>query len=777
MFFPGINTYLKFLSRQKVYTFVSVAGFAVSLAFVIILSLYAKTQVSMDSFHENKERLFMLAHENGAHISSPVGPYVKDLLPEVESYVRLAGKLFRGGPSHQGRQEIYVMMADANFFEVFSFPLLEGDPADPFPSSDIALISATTAAKFFGNDNPLGRTVVIEDNEFVVGGIYRDFPYNTHLENPDVILNYNEIERVYGWNILDNWGDSSYSTYLLARRGADLPSKSEFLREQFMENYWMYYDGFVEEVRLIPVEDIYFTGLTSSLKLKSGSLDNTRMYLGLAVLILIVALLNYINMTVAQSGFRGKEAAVRKLMGSGRGRIVVQILSESFLMTTIALVLALLIAFLFEGYFNDLLGTTLNLRGQFQTGTVLWFIVCLIGLSLAAGILPALAVSTFRPIEVVKGTVARKVKTGYSKVLIVFQFTVCAALLVCTFVLRGQADYLVSRDVGFNRENIIQIRNKDFGRGEVEGVRNRLRAIAGVDAVGFSHWSLLDGGSNYSFAINDVPVSLQMVRMDSTAFDIYGFRIRPLTGMETNDLQSMAYLNETAYNIINSDGNTFQFRFSKDSDTYNINGIVENFHIRPLHETSPPAMIQYLPEGLRVTDFVVKVNSDDVFETASKIVEVYSEMTGGDFADITFADERILSWYENERRMARVMGTFTLLSIVIMVMGVFAMSLYMIRQKEKEIGVRKVNGATVGEVLRMLNLQSLGRVAVALVIAWPVAYIVMERWLRGFAYRQQIGVWPFITAGLVVTALCLVSVSWQTLRAARANPVESLKSE
>ncbi len=773
----GLKTYLKFLSRQKVYTFVSVAGFAVSLAFVIILSLYAKTQVTMDSFHENKDRIYLLANENGAYMAAPVGPYVKDLLPETETYVRVRGVLFRAGPSHAGRQDTHVMLADPNFFEVFSFPLVEGDPANPFPSSDMVLISTTTAANFFGNDNPLGRTVVIEDNEFVVGGVYRDFPYNTHLENPDLILNFSNVDKIFGWNVLDNWWDSTYGTYLLAKPGADLPSKSGLLLDRFKEEYGMYNQGHVKELTLLPVEDIYFTALNAAYQIRHGNLDNTRIYLGLAVLILIVALLNYINMTVAQSGFRGKEAAVRKLMGSGRGRIVVQVLSESFLITTVALILALFIAFLFEGYFNGLLGTTLNLRGQFQAGTILWFIVCLIGLSLAAGIIPALAVSTFRPIEVVKGTVARKVKTGYSKVLIIFQFTVCAALLVCTFVMRGQAGFLVSRDVGFNKENIIQIRNQDFGPGEIEGVQNRLRAVAGVEAVGLSMWSVLDGGANMPFFINDTRVGLHMVRMDSTAYNIYGIQLRPFDDMQANDLLRSSYLNEPAYNLLNPDGNTFNFKLDENSNTFTIAGTVDNFHIVSLHEAPPPTVLQFLPDGWRVMNFVVKLNSDNVYETASRVAEVYSEMTHGDMPDIVFADERVLSWYESERRIARVMGTFTILSIVIMVMGVFAMSLYMIRQKEKEIGVRKVNGATVGEVLRMLNLQSLGRVAVALVIAWPVAYIVMERWLRGFAYRQQIGVWSFLLAGLIVTALCLVSVSWQTLRAARANPVESLKSE
>ncbi|MCC8018946.1 MAG: ABC transporter permease [Rikenellaceae bacterium] len=773
----ALRTYFKFLSRHKIYTVVSVVGFAISLTFVIILAIYARTEVSVDTFHEKKDRIFVIHDGENSGQFNTIPDYVASLCPEVETYTRLVTLRQSIGLTRSEFLEGRVLHADPDFFKMFTFPLVDGNPDNVLASAGSVVLTESTAAKLFGGEYPIGRTVLVDRDPLTVSGIMKDFPYNTHLESHDAVVHYSRITKKWGEDILNAWTNSGFPAYFLVRENSDFPSKSGMLLEKFKEDSWPYRDGYSDRVEMMPLDQIYFSQVgTAVLDTKKGSLNTTRIYMGIALLILAIAVLNYVNMTVAQAGFRGKEAAVRKLMGSGRGRIITQLLFESFVMTVLALLLAILLALLVEPYFNSILGVTLGLKERFSSNFIFVIAAGAVLLSLVSGLVPALAVASFDPIEIVKGTLTCKVKTGYSKVLIVFQFTVCTALLICTFLMREQASFLANYDTGFNKENIMMMSNSIGGAPEHRrAVRDRLMRIPGVEAVGFSSGSPLDGGNNNSYSIEDRPISMQVLTGDSVYFEIFQFRTTPTDAAAFADTKKAVFLNEAGYNAVQPDPTTLEF---KGFDYYTVAGILEDIHIRPLHEAEVPTMFQYLKDDeWGPWHYVVKLSSGNVYETAEEVRKAYRELVGGAAFDWYFADERIYGWYENERRISRVMGTFTLLSIVIMVMGVFAMSLYMIRQKEKEIGVRKVSGATVGEVLGMLNLQSLERVGIAFVIACPLAWYGMNRWMQDFAYRINIGAWAFIAAGFVVTLLCLVSVSWQTFRAARANPVESLKSE
>lgn len=769
-----LKVYQKFLFRNKLYTLVSIVGFSVSLTFVILLGIYVKQELSVDSFHKKKDRIFLLAHDTASSFGNPVADFVKDKCPEVESYTRIHYTPVILGEQGQPKIKADALFADPSFFETFSFKLIEGNPSQVLAPLKSVVVTKSFANKMFAGKNPLGARISINNTEHTITGIMEDIPQNTQIPKADFIVNYRSITNIWGgdWilNTADNFG---FTMYFLEKEGSDLPAKTSMLLELFKKEFWFYKNGFTEDLKFIPLEDAYFKIDQSYSPIRTNNKTLITVYTGIVILILVIALLNYINMTVAQAGFRGKEAAMKKLLGCSRRQIVLQLLTESFLMTSFTFILGLFMAFLIEPFFNNLLNTHLNLSSQFSPSLIFVVFIFVLFISIVAGFIPAIIISGFNPLEIVKGTFARKVKAKYSKGLIIFQYVVAITLLICSFFIKQQSDFLVNYDQGFNRDGILVMDNV-LDSAKLDGFKDKLMSIPGVELVSYSRGTPVTGSNNNSFEVDGVQFSFQELVVDPEFFKIFGIKIFP-TGIEpTNDTY---WVNQFAFNALHPDSVSFRANFGHNN--YNqIAGIVSDFNFKSLREPISLMRIRNLPHGHIPWNIIVKIaKGADLNETVDKIKDTYSKYSGGEYFESRFVDDAVQQAYEKEKKTSQIISAFTVLTIVIMVMGVFAMSLYLIRQKEKEIGIRKVNGATEGEILRMLNFDSFVRVFIAFVFACPIAYYAMDRWLEGFAYKIELSWWVFVAGGLIVLLLSLLSVSWQSLKAARANPVDSLKSE
>ncbi|MDH6309515.1 putative ABC transport system permease protein [Dysgonomonas sp. PFB1-18] len=779
MRFADLKIYAKFLLQNKLYTFVSMFGFSVSLMFVIILGIYVQQERSYDNFQKNRDRIFLMTHDDEYNFGNTVAQLVKDQCPEVESYVRTHGRPVSVGKKGESIINATGLFADSTFFSVFTFDLIEGTPSQVLAARKSVVLTRDFANKAFAGTSPVGKTMVIDGLEHTVTGIMENIPQNTTLPDADFVVNYNSITNYWGNWVLETSGNFGFSIFLLTKEGADIQPKIPMILDLLKKDIWFYRDGFTNDLKLIPLKDVYLNVKRSGygdLRLNSGTLINV--YIGIVFLILIIALLNYVNLTVAQSGFRGKETAIKKLLGCERRDLIVQLLAESFVITFITFFIGLALAFLTEPFFDNSLNTKLELAQKITPSFIGFSLIFILSISIISGLIPALVISGFNPIEVVKGTLSRKVKSNYSKVLIIFQYTVSIILLTCCFFMQKQSDFLLTYDLGFNKEGILEMANNDLNQEQLNGFKAKLNSIPGVELVSYTCGTPLDGGNNMSYERDGEQFSFQELYVDSAFFKIYGITIDPTDVQPT---ENTYWVNRKAYNALRPDPATQEAIFGsvRGEEKFLIAGILSDFKVKTLHHETGLLRIRMLRENERAWNIIVKISAGaDRYKTAELVENEYKNYSGGEMlGGAKFTDDIISDNYQKEQKAVAIMSAFAALTIIIMVMGVFAMSLYIVRQKRKEVAIRKVNGATVGEILLNLNTGSLIYVAIALAIASPIAYYAMNKWLENFAYKISLDWWVFLLAGCMVLLLTLLSISWMTWKAANQNPVDAIHNE
>jgi putative ABC transport system permease protein len=766
-----LNAYLRHLLKNKLYTAITVIGFAVSITFILLLSVYIRHELSVDDFQTNKDRIYRLENET-VDFSPPIAVDLKNSIPEIEDFTRVYNESGRISQTDGQKVKFDYLGVDASFFDIFSFPLLKGKPKDVLQTANGIVLSRTTALKLFGTTDPIGKTVFINtNNKFMVTGIMEDFPENTHFAKQDALVNLKAFKKIYHFeNLLEEYGWCSLSTYFLAKANSDLPSKAPEILKKFKKDFWLYTEGWATIVEFTPLKDIYFSTKEGS-GTKSTSKTLITVLSVIVMLILLLAIGNYINLTIAQATFRGKEVAIKKLLGSSKGQLIFQFIRESVFLCFVAVVFSLLLAKIVEPYFDSLLNTRLSLNDSLNPTNliVLIGIFCLIGF--ISGIVPALKISSFKPIEVVKGSFRTKAKSVYGKVFITFQYTVTIALLACSWIILKQTDFLRNQDLGFQKDNIIHL---DYlsSTDKKEVIKNALLQITGVDDVSITWQSPLSGGSNQTFENNGKSLSFQEFAVDSSFFKVFDITVKS-TGVAYSD--KGMYLNETAIKELDLTDNSVSFKM--EDKEIPILGVVNDFNFKELRDKIGPLMIRQQSPDFQAGDIFLKINSKNSFETANKIETAYANLIDNAEFDVRFVDDTIDQWYIKEEKTGKIIGYFTLLSFIISFLGILAMSTFYMQQRKKEIGIRKVNGANISQILALLNKDFLKWVGLAFLIAVPISWYVMGRWLENFAYQTTMSWWVFALAGLVAFCIALLTVSWQSFKAARANPVESLREE
>ena len=770
----NIKSFLKFLSRNKGYTAIGVFGRSVSLMFVILIAVYVERELNIDKQQANYDRIVAVGNEDFLESAVPVSYWLEERYPEIEKVCPVITDQGKSKQIFYGDKKLTadLVYADSTFFGLFSFKILDGDRDRLLEDPYSAVVSESFARKIFGNDDPIGKSLRISDSTSVmVTGVMEDINRSV-IPNADLLV---RIERVTEFNqslSKTNPGNAgSCVSFLLLKPGMDLKGRTDEIQSFFKERYWIYRYDFVKEARVVPLSDIYF-GNTASHSLNQGDKRFSLVLMSVGILILIFAIINYINLTVAQAGQRAKEMATRRLLGSSRVELFLRLMLEATFLTVVSFAIGLMFAKAALPYANDLLQVRLTfdvLATPLWIGAILLFIVLTGALS---GVLPALMISSAKPIDVVRGTFRRQTKMVFSKVFITFQNVITIAMIAASLTMYLQIDHLIHAPLGYNTTNIIESYNIFRSKSEMERAEDMLRQLPMVKAVGHSNGTPSSGTNNMSGTYEDKSLSFQQIQVDSAAFRIFGFEIKSDNRVANAD--GGWYLNELAFKQMELSEDAPSFRWGEDVTP--VLGVIRDFQLRDITQENSPVMFRFrnMESGWWPWSYVVEVQGDPV-EAYESVRKVFEEVSGVPFEG-QFIDQGIRTHFESQIRLAKIVVIFACIAILISLLGLLAMSTYFILQRSQEVAIRKVFGSDNRGILVRLVGTFLTYVGIAFVIATPLSWYFMKQWLADYSYRIALSPLIFIVAGLFCLLISFLAVFFQSWKAANANPVESVKN-
>lgn len=788
------------LIRNKGYSIINISGLSIGMASFLLILLWVQAEVSYDKFHDNSDRIQLLYLDAilGSPMTAPVsvadaGPTMVELYPEVENMVRLEP----GGASVSIKidermfQEEKVSYADNTIFEVFSFPLIMGNVKDALVAPYTVVISESLARKYFGSEGALGKILEIDGNtEYTITGIMADMPENSSL-NFDIIRSFETLisNNTAG---VGEWFSFRYMTFLLLAENSDIDA----LEAKFVDlidskmGPMLAALGASVSLYLQPLEDFH---LYSNYDIDMGEIgDITHVYLfsGIAILILLIACFNFINLATARSTKRAKEVGLRKTLGADRNKIVSQFLGESIFLCLIAAFFTLILLEISLPLFSSLA------RYEFNISYVddWWVIPGLIGLAIVVGLLagsyPAFFLSSFTPIEALRGVNGQGRSNSYFRsVLVIVQFAISVCLIVGSITIYKQLNYITEKNLGFNKEEVLVIENAVPENGvSLKTIKSEFAQISGITSIAASN-QIPGRGLQKSVAIPEgfAPDEAQTVQLLTIDQDfIPTLRIELAAGRNFSstmaiDTVTSILLNEAAVRKFGWEtgiGKTMgrpSHPGDEPAQPLNVVGVVKDFHMASLHNEIEPLMITFAPSEM--TELSIRFNTSNIDLTLDQIEKKWKELFPDKQFSYMFLDETFAEFYENDKRLGTLVLSFSSLAIFIGCLGLFGLASFVAEQRTKEIGIRKVLGASVYSIVSMLSREFIYLVLISCIIAWPVAWYGLNRWLNSFAYRIDMDFSMLLLSGLAALVIALVTVSFQATKAAMANPVKALKYE
>ncbi|MBN9382107.1 MAG: ABC transporter permease [Chitinophagaceae bacterium] len=796
------------LKTNKVFSFINISGLAIGLATCLLILLYVKDELSFDRYNEKADRIYRVDGDlkfAGNHFvlavaPEPMGAAMKKDYPEVEQEVRFrgyGGMLVRKG--QQNIQEDKVVYTDSTLFSVFTFPMIQGDPAHALTEPRSVVITERTALKYFNSTDVVGKYLVVGDTtNLKVTGVIRDVPEQSHF-NYDFFISLNK--SMAHWEQGD-WLSNNFNTYIVLKKGADA-RRLEARLPQMVNKYivpvaqavmHVDIDQFIKsgnyvKYSLMPLTDIHLHSNKTSEIGHNGNIQYVYIFSTIAVFILLIACINFMNLSTARSAGRAKEVGVRKVLGSTRQSLIRQFLMESMLICFIALVLAVLIAISLLPFFNQLASKQLTPE-LFGNPWVLASLLCLtVVVGFLAGSYPALFLSAFRPVQVLKGKIAAGFKSGWLRsTLVVFQFTISVVLMVGTIVIYRQLSYIHNKNIGYNREQVLIIQNTNALGSQATAFREEVLKMNGAESATMTGYlptatwrndyplfpvPTTDGSKAASMQIwsvdeNYIPtLDMQMVQGRNFSKDF----LTDSTGIILNEsaarlLGFREAVNKDLYSLDNFP--------AKDLTHLHVVGVVKDFNFNSLREQVSPLAMRWRRENSRIA---IKTATKNIPGLITQIENRWKVMAPSQPFNYTFMDEEFNHTYRTEQQTGRLFISFATLAILIACMGLLGLAMFTAEQRTREIGIRKVLGASVGGILGLLTRDFLKLVVLSILVASPLAWWMMNKWLQDFAYRTSISwtVFAMATGAALVTAVVTISV--QAIKSAKANPVKSLRTE
>ncbi|MDJ1482246.1 ABC transporter permease [Cytophagaceae bacterium YF14B1] len=792
MLYNYIITTFRNLSKNVVYSFLTIFGLAVGLTAGLMMLLWVQDELSIDSFHKNTPDIYLIAAnfkidgktQTWGNSPAPIASFGKREIPEISDAIRTTRiwntTLFRFqekvSTEHNG---IYV---DPGFFNVFDFPLIKGNAKNPFPNNRSIIITEKIAEKYFGADDPMGKIIQVNDKDnYVVSGVINNIPatasqsFRGEWFMPFIVVD-ERYDRKYEPNGMEgDWGNYNYITWFYLKSGSSPEKVAQKLTKIHQKNQP---NAFTSNMHysFLPLSKFHLYNADGT----EAGIQSVRIFTIVAIVILLIACINYINLSTARATKRAKEVAVRKVIGANTIQLFRQFLGESAMIFVIALFLALVFIFLLMPVYNQIADKQMTFN-LFNPTILLILGVTFAATLFVAGIYPSILLSSFQPLQIMKG----KFSVGgnnaaFRKILVTIQFTLSITMIIGTIIVGSQLSYIQNKELGYNKENILQFSLRGEMYKHLDAIKTQLNKEPEIKKVGFASQNIVSLGSSSGdtdwegkepkreFIINQLSG-------DKDLFDLLGLQLVAGEGFFNTPADSGRYiLNETAIKrmgIKDPIGKRFSFHERKGI----IAGIVKDFHFASMHQKIEPVIFFYNPNWWQIG--CVKTTSQDASKTIAAVEKIWKQYNPNFEFKYTFMDEEFDQLYKTEQRISTLFNIFAGIAIFISCLGLFGLATYTAETKIKEIGIRKVLGASVTHIVAMLSKDFIQLVVLAFVIASPLAWYIMNQWLQDFAYRIDIQWWVFIVAGVLALAIALFTVSFQAIKAALANPVKSLRSE
>ncbi|ULQ54453.1 ABC transporter permease [Flavihumibacter fluvii] len=801
---------LRQMGKQKMYALIKIGGFALSIAACILIALFIQDEVSYDKFYPNRNNIFRLYGEyndngksmQGVAVMPPMAKALKDGYPEVEKAGRIMrSKLFKGAGDNyvslqgqvQSTYEEGFSYADQEFLDIMHYPFVYGNPKTALKEPLTLVMTRKKAEKLFPGQNPVGKILYLNEDRktpYTIGGVMEDLPANSHLQF-DYFLTLSGKELWPGEQT--SWQSSNYDVYLQLRPGTDYVQFSKKITSGILHDYilpTMRSAGQSDTAEMVknaflhvqPVNDIYLKSYNIDDSLNHGDIRYVWLLGAIALFILIIASINFINLSTAKSSNRAKEVGLRKVVGSQRSSLLYQFLTESFLFSILSVFLGILIAAILLPQFNTLAGKSLEMPI-----TSWWFIpaafLAALFIGFVAGLYPAFYLSSFSPIQVLKGQVSRGAKNNSLRNgLVIFQFTASVVLIICTIIIYQQTHFILNRDLGFEKDQVIMLEGTHTLGEQLRSFKQELEQISAVKSVSVSDYLPIantkrNGNQFYNQGKTKLEsgVSTQVWIVDEDYIKTMGMKLvagRNFSEKLASDTMG-AVINQALVRKLQLKdpiGKTIENGW----ETYHVIGVLEDFNYESMR-SNIEALVLRMGNSNTITS--VKVNSNDMKSTLAAITAVWKKFAPATPIRYNFMDESFARMYSDVQRMGVILTSFAILAISIACLGLFALSAFMAEQRTKEVGIRKVLGATIANITAMLSKDFLKLVLAAIVIASPIAWWAMSKWLQDFVYRVDMKWWVFAGSAMIAIIIALVTISFQSIKAALANPVKSLKSE
>ena len=793
--------FFRFLKNNPLYAVINVVGLALSLMFVILIGDYTYRQFSIDKWHKNHERIYVLGTENGNSLMSwpDCAHSLKDRYPEVEDVccvymhngkIKHEDKVYE---ESQGDNAGNIMLADSNFFRFFDFKMIDGDRETALDSPEKCVVTESLAKALFPDGNALGQPLQIEGTRYVfvsddngdpydsslvytVSGVIKDLDKTVFLNETAVIANFERAPQVLGYRLRNYLMASgplgSTLSFLMLRPGASLEDKIEDLTSYCIESIPVFNFYGNTKAAIIPLDDLMFAPQNTGAGLQTGDKSLLGILLAVVLAILMFAVTNYINLTVANTGFRAKEMATRRLLGSDGLGISLELIGESTLMVFISFIIGGALALLLEDKVAVLFKGKIDILKDINLATVSVSLVFIILTGVISGIMPTVSLSRYKPIDVVKGSFRYHSKMVLSRIFIILQNVITMTMMAATLTILLQMSHLVKAPLGYNTENIYRVSSDN-----PEVLRNALKSQPFIQGIGSFSGTSLDGNYRSMSTRKDKDNNNLLVYLttwDKEFIDIMGINL-----VKDNHLSGdVKYINEELAGKLSLGDGESEVTWG-DGKVMQVAGIFSNFHMTNILDPYQPFLISVKDtDEIEDPNFMVKTDGDPL--AWKKLCDLVKEVDGST-EDIDWKVQSIESTVKasltEEKNTMRVVGIFTGVAVLISVLGFIGMSLFFIRQRRKEIGVRRIMGSTTNEVLSLLLTKFCAPLLVSFIFAVPLSWFIMDKWLESFSYRIGLSPWIFIASGAVSLLIAVVSIFFQTLHAAHSNPADAIRAE
>jgi putative ABC transport system permease protein len=795
VFRNNIKIALRNILKYKTYSFINIAGLAFGMACCILISLWVTDELSYDRFHKNGENIYRVINKQTSPANNrllwktppPLAPALKSDFPEFEYSCRfddMGNWLIKYNDKSLMQNDI--AMTDPDFFNMFDFTIIKGDPQKALSAPNSMVLTKDVADKIFSSEDPIGKMISIDNRlDFIVTAIMENTPPNSHLQFsclvPFALLE--DFYPQYG-PMLEDWSVNGWETYVQLKDDVDR-DETEFKIASYLTSHKDGEPDSEETLKLQPLKDIYLRSINIQHRVEGqGDIKYVNIFTIIALFVLLIAGINFMNLTTARSSCRAREIGVKKASGAYRGDLIKQFLGESVFLSMISFMFALIIVELVLPAFSNISGKELSLNLISNIYLFVGMIAFVILIGILAGLYPALMLSSFKPALVLKGTMGTGGhKSNFRKILVIAQFAISILLIICTLVVSRQLNHIHNIKLGFDKDHIVSLRMQGDLPEKYNTAKQELLNRSDITDVAVTSSPLRDGVAMSTPNViwegengDKEATMFNFVAVGSDFIETMGIEMAAGIDFQESNIgdDTKIVINETAARAMGFEQPVGQIVTTL-GERRTILGVVRDYHFESMHNNIKPLIMLNTPNLFRYMQ--IKISSNDIPATLRAIENVWNEFSPDYPFSYKFLDEDFANLYAAENRMQKIFTYFTTLAILISCLGIFSLSSFLIERRTKEIGIRKVLGASLSKIILLVSREFLILVAVANIIAWPVGYLAMKSWLNNYAYRTSMELYVFLAAGILAILIAIITISFQSIKAALANPVNAIKHE